>query len=242
MSTNFKIAFLLFTLTACSREEGCFQDFGDETTTTLNFQNIETITLESGFEVEFGYNLTESITITSGDVYAKNIEVTLENNNTLIFSDRNKCKFIKGYNLAKIKIVSPYLNRIDNRGSGSNIRSIGTWITNPLRISSTGHSSIWEIALENSQFQVISNDISTFNISGKVDLLDLQFASSDSRFNGQFFTSKTAKINHNGTNDVVITVGEKLLGTISNTGNIIYFGEPSSIDVSILGRGNLIKK
>lgn len=242
MKLQITILLVSLFLFRCNSDEGCFSDYGNVAEFSLNYDEVSHIILESSFEVEFGYSSTESILILTGENYFKGINTELKNGNTLILRDDNKCKFIKDHNSAKLIIKSPYLERIDNYASGSYIKSVGTWQNNSLRISSTGHSSIWEIDIDNNQFQVICNDISTFKITGKSSLLDLQFASSDGRFEGSGYTVETAKINHNGTNDVIFNVSNSIEGTISNTGNIIYSGNPSEVNVEILGRGNLKKK
>lgn len=234
--------FLINMLSSCEEKGGCLKRVGPETTHNIDAENIEHIIVYSGFNIRFEYAQTEELKIITGENYLENILIDTRNNKVLGIYDQNNCKFLKGYNMATIVIRSPFLNRIDNFGSGTDVKTLSPWTTNQLRLSSTGHSSTWLIEMDNTQLQIISNDISTFTISGATIHLDAQFPASDSRLNAGNLTVERALLEHNGSNDMLVNPSHLLSGSLKSTGNIVYFGNPNEVNIDVSGRGSLIKK
>ena len=234
-----KYIFIIFTfMIASCNNDGEF-DLGENVEVILDVQPFNKVRINSGFILEITQDSIQEVLLVSKETFIPNIAWYIKEG-TLYFEDENKFKWLRKHNPTTIKIRTPVLERIDNYGSGSLIRSIDTLRFNTLTVNSKSHSSEFELLINNYNFNVVCNDITTFKVSGRSTIMDIFFAASDCRFEGENFSVTDITITHNSTNDMILTALKSLTGELQSTGDVQYLQVPDSLAVTILGRGQLI--
>ena len=233
----------LLILTSCNKDS-TWEDINapdKQVEVMLDVPPFKKIRINSGFTLEIVQDTLQEVSILSRENLIPNIAWYLEDG-TLFFEDNNKLKWLRSHYSTTIKVRTDVLERIDNYGSGSLIISPDTLRFPQLVVNSKSHSSIFDLKVNNIIFNVVCNDITTFKVSGKANSMDIYFAASDGRFEGNQFMVNDITVKHNGTNDMIFYPLHSLIGELQNTGDILFQHVPDSLAVSILGRGQLINR
>ncbi|MBT8261054.1 MAG: DUF2807 domain-containing protein, partial [Bacteroidia bacterium] len=183
--------------------------------------------------VETGSNLLNDITI----------EVV---NDELQLSDNNTCNFVREYGITKIYVNAPNITEIRS-STQFNISSEGILSFSSLKLISEdfNHPDSFTIGdfnlnLNSEEVRVVSNNISSFFISGLTQTLNISFPSGNGRFEGENLIAQYVNIFHRGSNDIIVNPIEVLSGELRGTGDLISVNQPNIVDVEQYYTGQLI--
>ncbi len=87
---------------------------------------------------------------------------------------------------------------------------------------------------------LVSNNISSFYISGQVVDLFIGFYSGAGRFEGENLEAQNIDVYHRGSNDMVVNPQQSLTGELRGTGDLISLNSPPIVEIEQLYTGQLI--
>jgi hypothetical protein len=211
----------------------------------LQAQDVKRIDIASFNEVYIGGSFKVEITddnnkqiVLSGDQQAiDEIEVSLRNNKLQIEKKRNSWRR-SGYKGGRVGVQIPavQLKAVYLSGSGSLNGTINA--SEDLKLVVSGSGS-FDARIQGAAY--ISSTISgsgDMDISGSCERLTLKISGSGS-LNANTLAAKTAEVKIAGSGNARLQVSERLSASVVGSGNVIYSGNPSTVEKSIAGSGRI---
>ncbi len=241
----FVILFVLWVFSACdSGDIGlCFDD------TTAIAERVVTVPVFEQIIVSENVSLVlsqgpQSVIIDAPETFIDDVEVTVKNG-TLFLADENRCDLLRENAPTTIYVTAPNINRIRN-ASQYEVLSDGVLAYDSLVLISdlneNARYSVGEFRMELdvTTFEVISNNISNFYISGRVENALIGFYAGSSRFEGAGLLVGNLRVFHRGSNVMIVNPIIRITGEIRSNGDVISKNRPGIIDVDELNLGRLI--
>ncbi|UII32640.1 DUF2807 domain-containing protein [Fulvivirga ulvae] len=217
----------------------CLKKAGDNTEVVLDVDSFSALEVGADLNVVLKQGSEQLVTITAGKNLISDIYYEVADGKLLIRND-NSCNWVRSYDFPVVKITHPNITQIRLAGSGL-ISSDGTLSFPGLSLISEDESGDFNLELDATSLEVVSNDITNFYLSGTVENLRVMFASGDGRFEGGDLQVAHANIFHRGTNDIIVHTTDELKGRIISSGDLIYVKtKPTTISVSLENLGELI--
>lgn len=248
MKNILKIASILFLIYGCDSEDAgdCFQKAGVIIQQEFTVDSFDKILIYEGIELIIKEGLVQKVTVETGKNLLNDVTIEIVNNQ-LIATNKNKCNFVREYNLTKVYVTSP--NIIEIRNSSQRPVSSDGMLTYPtLRLLAEDYQSDYlnigdfHIQVTNNNVSVTSNGIANFYLSGSTNNLSVGFFASDSRFEGKDLITNNVTITNKSSNDILVYPVDKISGNIYSYGDVLAFNEPPIVDVTEHFKGKLIFK
>ena len=201
---------------------------------------FERIFIYDGLELNLTYGDEQKVMILGGENLIPEVNFELAEKD-LIISNENSCNWARDYKAITITVTTNQLKEIESRGFGL-VRSTNTLNFDELIVESKDGSGDFDLTVAVNRLAVINNSISNIRVSGVANFLSVGHWYNDGRFDGTALEVKDVWASHNGVNDIYIHVLEKLSAELTSRGNIVYFGDPKAVEVSVSGTGKLINK
>ena len=132
------------------------------------------------------------------------------------------------------------VNNLELKVSGSGDSDI-SGVKGSLKVSISGSGDLEAEDLKLEDCYVKNYGSGDLELSGKTDNLTVVIAGSGD-FSGYNLTAVTAKVTNSGSADVTVNVVEKLQVTLNGSGDLTYHGNPTNVDVSSHGSGDVYKR
>ncbi len=244
-----KLAYILCILLifACDSESAsdCFQTTGTIIQKEIPISSFETILVNRDIELIIKDGSDHGIILETGENLINDIEVNVVENE-LQLTDSNTCNYFRDYGITKIYVTSPNIESIRS-STQYDISSEGI-LTYPNMtlisedFNAPGNFTVGDFRLQvnSSSLSIISNNISSFYVSGQVDNLNIGFYSGAGRFQGESLLAENVNIFHRGSNDMVVNPISSLTGELSGTGDLISLNNPPVVEITQLYSGQLI--
>lgn len=168
-------------------------------------------------------------------------------NNQLEVSNINNSSFFNDFNTIKVYVYSTNITKIRN-SSTYPVSSIGVLNFDSLVLISEDYLSDYlnygdfNLELNSKNVTIIANGPSNHYLKGSCNNININFAGSHPRFEGEDFLVKNATLFARSTNDILIKVSEKISGDLYSTGDVILFKEPTIIDLRAHFSGKVISR
>lgn len=244
-SSNWKCFFVLI-FCSCQNIDDCFQPSGNISQKTVLVPDFSKILINRDIQLIINSGENNNVLVETGENLISSIEVKVVDDQ-LILSNSSSCNFVRDYDAVKIYVTTPTALEEIRSSSQYDVVSTGVIHTNKLRLVS---EDFWNkayfavgdfrININANHLSIISNQLSSFYFTGKVNTLNVQFASGDGKFDGANFEANDVHIFHRGSNDITINPKKSLSGKITSTGNVFCLTKPTKIDVQELYTGRLI--
>jgi hypothetical protein len=98
----------------------------------------------------------------------------------------------------------------------------------------------FDLSLNGTSLDIISNNISIFYIDGNVEHLTIGFFAGAGRFEGADLEANTVEVFHRGSNDMIVNPQISITGELRSTGDLILMSQPDSIAVQQFYTGEII--
>jgi len=242
----------LFLVTSCGISEDCFKGNGNQISQTFPLQNFTKIKVYDGVGLVVKEGANYEVKITTSDNIINNIEVKL-NGEMLVIKDNSSCNLTRDYGQTKVFItipdgtILPLIQELElHCKTEKKIQSDGILHSPIIRLFSIGDdgdgsgTGDFQLAIDNGQFVVESNNVSNFYINGNCNEMLLNFYFGNGRFYGENLQVENIKVYHRGSNDMMVYPIQKIEGTIFATGNVVLENVPQIIDVEEVFRGRVI--
>lgn len=165
------------------------------------------------------------------------VKVKIGNSTDLkIESDRNLLKYIK-------TVVKGNTLEISSKKDLRPKKKIVIYITTPELndVSVSGANDLFVNGLKNDEFFVNLSGAGSVNVEGETD--DLQVSiSGAANLNAKDLIAENVSIDISGAADAEVYANESLNATVSGVGNVVYYGNPKSINPKVSGVGSIKKK
>ena len=153
---------------------------------------------------------------------------------------------MRDYGVTKVFVTAPNLTEIRS-STQYDISSDGILNYDSLKLISQNYdypesfpNGDFLLFIDTQNIQIVSNNISTYYISGSTENMSVSFPSGNGRFDGSLMIAKKVHIFHRGSNDIIVHPIELLSGELRGTGDLITVNEPISTDVQQYYTGQLI--
>ena len=234
-------------LVACNRENAfdCFQTEGDIVQQEAVVSSFENILVNRDIELIIKEGLDYEVIVETGKNLLNDVKAIVVGNE-LQLTDNNGCNYVRGYGITKVYVTAPNIKEIRN-SSQYEISSNGiltypnlTLISEDFNAPGSFTVGDFRLQVNNDKLSVVSNNISSFYISGNVNNLFVGFYAGVGRFEGENLVAQDVDVFHRGSNDMIVNPQVSLTGTLNGTGDLISVNQPPTVDVEMLYIGELI--
>lgn len=239
---------LLLILTfSCNSKNGwdCFQTAGDTVEIEIAVTAFERILVNRDVELIISEGPEFNLRIESGKNLINDIEVKVVGNQLQI-SNNNTCNFVRDFGITKAYVTAPNITEIRNSSqfevSSEGVLNFPNLVLNSEDFNEPGSFTVGDFRLEVNaiSLQIISNNISTFYISGQAENLNVGFFAGAGRFEGANLIAQNVQVFHRGSNDMIVNPQQSLTGELRSSGNLISLNEPPLVNVQQFYTGQLI--
>ena len=238
----FLILSLFIMLTACDDTAfDCIQKAGEEKTINISLPDFHSINANDGVNIVLRQGNSQKVTLTAGENLIEEINLEVDDAGYLDISNSNSCNWVRSYRGITLDITTPNILLINQFGYGT-IKSDGILRFPDFTINAKNGTGDITLKIESNNFYTVSNTVANFYVSGNTNALWVGFYYSDGIFYGKELTANKVSITHLGTNKIEVTALDELKGTLQSIGEIVYHGNPSTVDVLVSGQGALVKK
>lgn len=234
-------------IVACNSEDAsdCFQTEGNLLQQEVTVTAFERILVNRDIELIVKEGLEYSVIIETGENLLNDV-LAIVVDNQLQLTDNNSCNYVRDYDITKVYVTTPNLKEIRN-SSQYEVSSDGVLTFPELSLISEDFNAPGSFTVGDFRLQVaiedldiVSNNISSFYISGTVSNLDIGFFSGAGRFEGENLIAQKVNVYHRGSNDMIVNPQVSLSGELRGTGDLISVNEPATINVEQFYTGMLI--
>ncbi len=227
---------------SCNDENAfdCIKKTGPVVTNAVAITDFDKISLHDNINLVLVSGNERMVLVEAGKNLISKISFNLTDN-TLIIENQNTCNWVRDYKAINVYVTNPSLTEVHMHGYGSLI-SKDTLHTQTLSIIASESPSDINLVIDGASLNIVSNSLANFTIRGSLDYLNVGFYLNDGKFFGKNLRAKQVDIDHNGTNTIMVSPSDELLGTIGNSGNVEIYTDPPMIDMKYLGSGRLIRK
>lgn len=234
-------------LVACNSEDAsdCFQTEGHLVQQEIVANPFENILVNRDIELIIKEGLEYEVIVETGKNLLNDVEAIVVGNE-LQLTDNNGCNYVRGYGITKVYVTAPNIKEIRN-SSQYEISSNGiltypdlTLISEDFNAPGSFTVGDFRLQVNNDKLSVVSNNISSFYVSGNVNNLFIGFYAGAGRFEGENLVAQDVDVFHRGSNDMIVNPQVSLKGTLNGTGNLISVNQPPMVDVETPYIGQLI--
>ncbi|MFD2551976.1 head GIN domain-containing protein [Bizionia sediminis] len=238
---------LVFCVFSCSTEDAnnCFQNAGTTIVKQVEVPEFNRVLVNRNVALIITSAPNFSVSIETGENLMNDVSVTVVNNQ-LQLTDNNICNFVRDYNPVKVYVSAPNINEIRS-STQFNIRSEGVLDFENLKLISENFNepdafTVGDFTLQvaTQRIQVVSNNLSSFYLSGTTENASVGLYSGIGRFEGRNLVAQRIQVYHRGSNDMVVNPVQELTGNLYGTGNLIAVQRPNLVQVTRHYKGRLI--
>jgi hypothetical protein len=231
---------LMAFLAGCGKsDENCLTSNGKTIKQSRMISDFDSIQVNDYVNLYLTQDSENKITVESGENIIDGITTDVVDRQ-LIISNKNKCNWLRSYNVpVNVYVSVKNLIKIYYMSSG-NIYTTNTLKSSALTVEAWGGCGTIDLDLDLYQGSfILQMGTADFNLHG--------FCAINTIYSGDygFFQCKDLKtrylfITNRGSNDCYVNCSYYLDATIGSIGNIYYTGKPDSINTYIQGAGQVI--
>ena len=238
------IGILIF---GCDSESAwnCIQSTGDRVQVTIDVPAFQTVVVNRDIELVITEGANHEVIVETGENLLDDIRVEVVNGK-LRLTDNNTCNFVREYGETTIRIQAPDLTEIRNSSqyeiSSNGILNYPDLVLTAEDFNAPGSFTVgdFRMQLNTDNLQIVSNNLSSYYLSGTVVNLNIGFFSGSGRFEGEDLIAQNVNVFHRGSNDMIVNPQLSITGVINSTGDVFSLNTPANVSVEELYTGRLI--
>ncbi|MFT4679112.1 MAG: hypothetical protein ACI9HG_001220 [Flavobacteriales bacterium] len=241
MAFTYAFALVAVFQTACNKPNApdCLQRAGEPAVETREFdQNIAIIEMHDVIDLVLHESDEQYIELRGPANLLSDIETTLDNG-TLKITDENRCNFVRKLGVRYcIDFYGPF-TQIDHQGAG-NVTADGTLHMQEFHLENHGSSGTHSVDLD-CDIVVYKTHTGTANavLTGTCDEA-FYFNAGLDKIDARNLMSTSVIVNSNSINSISVHALSYLSAQIQSDGDIMYWGQPSTIELQQEGDGQLL--
>lgn len=237
----------LIILFSCNSENAgdCFQTTGTIIRQEITVSNFDKILVNRDIELIIKEGATQKVIVETGKNLLNDVEVIVLDG-ILTLTDNNTCNYVRKYGITKVYVTAPNITEIRS-STQYDVRSDGvltypnlTILSEDFNVPNSFTSGNFRLQIDNTNFNVIFNNLSNGFISGTTNNLNITLASGTSRFEGENLIAQNVIIWNRSSNDMIVNPQQSITGKILGTGDVISKYKPELIAVEEVYKGRLI--
>ncbi|MGV6827982.1 MAG: head GIN domain-containing protein [Flavobacteriales bacterium] len=234
-------------LIGCNSENApdCFQKAGTTIEQEFQVEPFSEIIVWEGVQLFIQQGEEQKVIVQTGENLLNDIEIKVIDG-VLHLKNQNKCNYFRDYNLTKIVVTSPNINKIRN-SSSFEIRSIGVLHYPELTLFSEDFQNpdyhidgYFNLQLEVDILNVVSNGFSNFTLSGTANQANFGLYASSTRIDAGNLIVQNLNVFHRSINKMIVNPQQSITGNIVSVGDVICKNHPPIVEVEELFQGKLI--
>ncbi|SHI93736.1 head GIN domain-containing protein [Algibacter luteus] len=244
-----KLKYILICLIvmACDSENAgdCFQKSGSIIQQDIVVDSFDKILVNRDIELILKEDDNQKVTIETGENLLNDVVAEVIDG-TLILTDNNTCNYVRDYGVTKVYVNAPNITEIRS-STQYDVSSDGVLTYPNLNILSEDFGAAgsfnvgdFRLQIDNTNLNVVFNNISICYVSGQTENLNVIFASGTSRFEGRNLIAQKVTVSNRSSNDMIVNPQQELSGQILGIGDVISTNTPPIVNVEVLYRGRLI--
>ena len=220
---------LPFIFTSCKR------DAGPRTTEYRTVGVFDKLDLAGSADLILTDDSTYDVKIEAGANLLPYIKTEVNNGVLRIYEKPNMT-----WNFREIRIwvSTTYLDRIVLAGSGS--ISGNDFVANSMEVGLSGSGRI-VLGAEAQDMDAWISGSGRIEMVGEATNTDIEISGSGD-FEGRSFETQNADIMITGSGKCYLTVWQDLFARITGSGDVIYYGDPATVQTQITGSGSVIRR
>jgi len=244
---NIVLIFIGVLLLSCDKDNAndCFQKTGNIVSQEVTVPDFTRIKVNRDIELILKEGAEQKVVVETGANLLNDVSATVSGDQ-LILTENNTCNYVRDYNVTKVYVTSPSITEIIS-STQFQISSEGVLNYTAIDILSEDYHDPSVIAvgtinltLNSQDVKVVGNNLTSFNLSGITENLNVNFAAGDGVFNGASLVANEVSVFHRGTNNIIVNPQNVLNGLLVSTGDLISVNQPPIVDVEVLYTGSLI--
>ena len=244
-----KLKYILICLIvmACDSENAgdCFQKSGSIIQQDIVVDSFDKILVNRDIELILKEDDNQKVTIETGENLLNDVVAEVIDGR-LILTDNNTCNYVRDYGVTKVYVNAPNIAEIRS-STQYDVSSDGVLTYPNLNILSEDFGAAgsfnvgdFRLQIDNTNLNVVFNNISICYVSGQTENLNVTFASGTSRFEGRNLIAQKVTVSNRSSNDMIVNPQQELSGQILGIGDVISTNTPPIVNVEVLYRGRLI--
>ncbi len=219
----------------------CVRSTGEQISTSLELPRFQAISAYDGINLFIKEGSEQKVTLEAGENLLSEIEIAVDTEGYLTVKNNNTCNWVRTYKDINLYITTDTLVHVNQYGYGT-IRSEGIWSFPSVSINAKDGVGDIYLEVQNQRVYLVSNTIANFYLSGNTENLTIGNYYSNGRFSAKELVARNVSITQLGSNTIIVNASETLKGSIGSVGDIVYYGDPETIEVEINNSGKLIHK
>ncbi|PNQ73920.1 DUF2807 domain-containing protein [Hanstruepera neustonica] len=244
-----KLIYILFVsmIVSCSKENAndCIQNAGNIIQQEVPVSEFDKILVNRDVELIVKEAFDYQVIIETGEYLLNDVEARVVDNELQLI-DHNTCNYVREYGITKVYVSAPNIRTI-RTSSQYTVKSDGVLNYQTLNLLSEDFNATrtftvgdYNLQVNTNNLRIVSNNISSFYISGETNNLTVEFYSGAGRFEGAHLIAQNVEVYHRGSNDMIVNPQQSLSGELVGTGDLISVNRPPTVEVEQLYTGRLI--
>ncbi|CAG5076887.1 head GIN domain-containing protein [Parvicella tangerina] len=224
------VALVGMTLTSC--HDLIDGTAGAVTTEMRTEPAFHSINMEGNVDVFVSYDTINSIKIEAGENLIDYIETSVIGDELFVYEAPNNIVNTKPI---RVYVTMDSLESVHMEGSGDL----------DVNDMSSDHLNVLSIGSGDANFEIDANNINYENtgsgdarFTGTVNSLNV-FLEGSGDFKGKYMYAFDANVEIEGSGDALVRASNSLVATISGSGDITYYGNPTTVTTSVTGSGDV---
>jgi len=236
-STTILISIITWGLVQFSCDSGpdFLKSSGDPVEVERNLDSFNSISAIDEVDIYISQGPEQRVSIHAGKNIEPKIELTVKDNVLEIYN-KNTFNWLREPGNPEIHITIPDIRKLE-LFDYVNIYALDTLKTSYLRVYTYGTGSV-SLLLKAETVSLQSDFISVIEVKGEATDLKLKNIS-DGKILTRDLIAQNIKVEHTGSNLIEVFPIESLSGTMTGTGDVIYFNKPPLLDVKATGTGRV---
>lgn len=193
---------------------------------------FHSINMEGNVDVFIYYDTVSSVRVEAGENLIDYIETSVIGDELYIYEAPNNVVNAKPI---RVYLTMDSLENVHMEGSGDL----------DVNDMNADHLNVLSIGSGDANFEIDATSINYENtgsgnvrFTGTVNTLNV-FLEGSGDYKGKYMYSNDANVEIEGSGDAFVHATNSLIATISGSGDIVYYGNPSSVTTSVTGSGNV---
>lgn len=232
---------------SCNSEDAgdCFQTSGSIIQQEIIVDAFTKILVNRDVELIVKEGVEYEVIIETGKNLLNDVEALIVDDE-LQLTDHNTCNYFRDYGITKIYVTAPNITEIrsstqyDVSSSGILKFNSLTLISEDFNVPGSFTVGDFRLAVNLTTLRIVTNNISSFYITGQTENLNIGFFAGAGRFEGENLIAQNVNVFHRGSNDMIVNPQQSLTGELRSTGDLISVNHPPIVDVEQFYTGQLI--
>lgn len=230
--------FSVFLFFSCSEEKECFTGYGDTITETRDVEPFSAVYLSGRVDVDYRRASDYRIEVTFGDKIIQSIKTEVDAG-ILRVSNETTCNWLRDPGkFPKITLFAPDFVYLENRLSGD-LTFRDTLLVESFKYEQWESNGEIKLLLHTDTARIYAHvGYTRLEVVGTTDRAEIYTGSSGPVLAHEL-RAQTVLSNNSSIQDLTVYSGEYLYGFIGRTGDILYSGDPATVEKTIVGTGEV---